>query len=76
MPDRLAMGADEVDAADGDAGLARYFAGSFCKHLSQGDIKAAEEIDRAQSWVRGGEDGLAHTLGKWIGMEGMEVNAR
>jgi hypothetical protein len=42
MPDRLAMGADEIDAADSDASLARYFAGSFCKHFSQGDIEAAE----------------------------------
>ena len=51
MLNRLAVGADQVDLADGDAGPAGHFEGRFREDLSQRDIEATEQIDRAGSWV-------------------------
>jgi hypothetical protein len=47
MLDGLAVGADEVDSSDADAGLAGHFYGRFREDFSQRHIKAAEQIDGA-----------------------------
>ena len=75
MLDRLAVGADEVDGADGDAGLTGHFQCRFSEHLSQCHIEATEPVDRAGPWVRCGEDCLSHTGGKRKGVEGLEADA-
>jgi hypothetical protein len=76
MLDGLAVGADEVDSSDAEAGLSGHFEGRFREDFSQRHIKAAEQIDSASPEVGGGEDGVAHTSGKWSGVEGLEANAR